>query len=149
MSTLEDAARAAALAVLRETLNAARPADRLRAAEAILRVTGNATGATRGADLAELSDQALLEIARGVHPREMGPAESRAVAVPSHAHTEQSSRFANPEYTAQGTQNGPANSDTPPPGLVTPDNPFLKRRPKGPKEDPAREAPRGEPEPWE
>lgn len=160
MSELRDDA----IDVLRGMLRAPRDADRLRAAEAILRATSNATGAAQGAGLAELSDQALLEIARGVHPREMGPVTPSAVAVPSHAHTDRFSEIAPPASRiakreedratrdARGTQNGPVDSDTPPPGLVTPGNPFLKRTKKGPKEDPPISTPpppAAEPEPWE
>jgi hypothetical protein len=144
LDDIPDDPRAAALHVMRHALRSDRIADRLRAAESILRVTGDAKGAARDASLVDLSDQALLEIARGVHPREKGPVVPSSAAVPSHAHTEQ-----NTESTAQGTQNGPVKCDTPPPGLVTPDNPFLKRRPRGPKTDPVLETPRGEPEPWE
>jgi hypothetical protein len=137
-----------AIEVLRAMLRAPRDADRLRAAEAILRATGDATGATQGAGLAELSDQALLEIARGVHPREMGPVTPSAATVPSRTDAD---RFS--EIAPRGTQNGPAIPDTPPPGLVTPGNPFLKRHPKGPKTDPPIAAPGAPParelEPWE
>ena len=137
-----------AIAALRDALRSTRTADRLRAAEAILRATGDVKGAARDAGLAELSDQALLEIARGVHHREMGPVTPSAETVPSRAHTDRDSRLGE-----KGTQNGPAIPETPPPGLVTPDNPFMKRRQKGPKEDPRNVMPGApspsEPEPWE
>lgn len=119
-----------ALNALRDTLRAvdARPSDRVRAAEAILRLaTGNGPGAS---ELIELSDDALLLIARGEGgtPREMGPTVPALETVPSGA--------------------------VEPPGLVRPANPFMQR---GPKEDPAPKAPRGvplamgpkeDPDPW-
>jgi hypothetical protein len=151
MHELQDAA----LAALRDALRSSRIADRLRAAETVLRATRDATGASGGAPgLAELSDQALLEIARGVHPREMGPVTPSAETVPSHAHPDRDSEFGEQGTqkgpairgpggpAAEGTQNGPAIQETPPPGLVTPDNPFMKRVKKAP-------APPREPEPWE
>jgi hypothetical protein len=122
-----------ALNALRDTLRAvdARPSDRVRAAEAILRLAqGNGPGAS---DLIELSDDALLLIARGEGgtPREMGPTVPALETVPSRA--------------------------VEPPGLALPaakPNPFMQR---GPKEDPAPKAPRGvplamgpkeDPDPW-
>lgn len=117
-------------AVLRDT--SARPGDRLRAAEAILRADRD--GVVDDSELLALSDRALLEIAQeGGTPPEMGPRDSSAGAVPSHAHAQR--------------------SEIPPPGLALPANPFMRKRPKGdPKEDPSREMPGGlhsaEPEPW-
>ena len=131
-----------AIEVLRGMLRAPRDADRLRAVEAILRATASASGSAVGGSLAELSDQALLEIAKGVHPREMGPVTPSAETVPSRAPADP-----DPKSGPQGTQKGPAISDTPPPGLVTP-NPMMNRTRRGPKEDPQSAIPRP-PEPWE
>jgi AT hook motif len=126
--------RQAAIDALGDVLRApdAKPADRLRAAEAILRSASS--GDLPGAGLDALTDDALLLIARGEEggtPPERGPSAPRAAAVPSHAPAE-------------------------PPGLVRPANPLLRRGPKedpqiatppgeGPKEDPAKKRPRGRP----
>lgn len=122
-----------ALRALRETLasGAARPAERVRAAEALLRAEADDLG--QAADMLEATDAELLALARGetgVHHQLMGPVTPPSVAVPSHA--------------------------VQPPGLVLPAqsighgdernrgqaNPFLKR---GPKEDPAKGHTRGAP----
>lgn len=122
-----DRLRADAVAALGEVLRdpGAKPADRLRAAEAILRADRDGLAPT--GDAYELADQALLAIAReGGTPPERGPAESRAAAVPSHAVGDLP----------------PISLPALPPGLVLPANPFLQR---GPKEDPSQRAPRGVP----
>ena len=121
-----------ALRALREALAApdARPAERVRAAEALLRA--EADSLALAADVLDATDAELLAIARGEEggtPPERGPTVPAAVAVPSSA--------------VQVAP--PAN----PPGLVLPAdwkertaNPFLQR---GPKEDPSHQAPRGVP----
>ena len=132
-----DELRAAAVQALGDVLRDknAKPADRLRAAEAILRA--DREGLAPPSDVNELTDEALLLIAReGGTPPKRGPAESRSGAVPSHAHAEQlpATRSASaPAATSGGVEL---------PGLVTPDNPFMRR---GPKEDPSQRAPRGVP----
>lgn len=146
MSDEQPATREDAIAALSGVLRApdAKPADRLRAAEALLRAHGEGLAPT--GSVHELDDQALMLIARGVHPPERGPAESRAGAVPSHAHTERSALPALSDEppalgdevvalpglrTPKGTQNGPAKSDPPPAP-----NPFLIRHPKGTQKGP-------------
>ena len=98
-----------ALDAVRGVLRApdAKPADILRAAEIVAKLeapTGAASGNAHSA-----SDAELLAIARGqAHgarratgeggtPRERGPAESRAGAVPSQAHGERSEPIALPD----------------------------------------------------
>ena len=166
-----------ALRALRDTLRAvdARPSDRVRAAEAILRLAkGDGPGA---GELAELTDDALLLIARGHEggtPPKRGPTVPALETVPSDA--VQLPNPARPSRKAplsakgdgakgdgakgdgakgdgakgDGTQKGPAIPETP--GGTA--NPFMQR---GPKEDPAPKAPRGvplamgpkeDPDPW-
>ena len=128
-----------ALNALRDTLRAvdARPSDRVRAAEAILRLAqGNGPGAS---DLIELSDDALLLIARGegVHPPKRGPTVPALETVPSHAVQPPGLALPAPR---DGLKHGP--------------NPFMQR---GLKEDPSLRVPRGvplamgpkeDPDPW-
>ena len=135
-----------ALRALRETLGAAdaRPSDRVRAAEAILRLAqGNGPGAS---DLIELSDDALLLIARGEGgtPPERGPTVPALETVPSHA-------VQPPGLALPATRNEIGHGDERNRGQA---NPFMQR---GPKEDPPRPAPRGvplamgpkeDPDPW-
>lgn len=121
-----------ALRALREALadGAAKPAERVRAAEALLRA--EADSLALAADALDATDAELLAIARGQEggtPPERGPTVPSAGAVPSSA--------------VQVAP--PAN----PPGLILPAkrdggnaNPFLQR---GPKEDPSLNAPRGVP----
>lgn len=139
MASSMDELRAAAVAALGEVLQApgAKPADRLRAAEAILRAERDGLAPT--GELHELADQALVLIARGEGgtPPEMGPTVPGAGAVPSHAHTDPAQPSEPPvdnsvdnsppglRLPADGTRNGPAKSDVPPAG-----NPFLRRVPK-------------------
>jgi hypothetical protein len=140
MAIGDTATRDDALAALTDVLRApdAKPADRLRAAEALLRAHGEGLAPT--GDAYELSDQDLMRLARGEEggtPPEMGPAVPTAGAVPSHADAEQSPTLpglrlpakreeaAGDTSKAKGTQNGPAKSDPPPAG-----NPFLVRVPK-------------------
>jgi hypothetical protein len=142
-----------ALNALRDTLRAVdvRPSDRVRAAEAILRLAqGNGPGAS---DLIELSDDALLLIARGEGgtPPERGPTVPALETVPSDA--VQPPGLALPakrdglKYGADGIGHGDERNR----GQA---NPFMQR---GPKEDPAPKAPRGvplamgpkeDPDPW-
>jgi hypothetical protein len=135
--------RTEAIEALGDVLRApdAKPADRLRAAEAILRSASS--GDLPGAGLDTLTDEALLLIARGEEggtPRERGPNAPRAAAVPSQADEER----------------------PPLPNLIVPSNPLLRRGPKedpqiatppgGPKTDPPIRRPRGRPrkevDPW-
>ena len=132
-----------ALRALRETLGApsAKPSDRVRAAEAILRLArGDGPGA---GELAELTDDALLLIARGHEggtPPKRGPTVPALETVPSHA--------VQPPGLALPADGGKAKREG---GQA---NPFMRR---GPKEDPPRPAPRGvplamgpkeDPDPW-
>lgn len=120
--------RQLALRALRAALESsdARPADRVRAAEALLRAEADALG--QEADLLEATDAELLALARGetggTHPL-MGPVTPPAAAVPSHA--------------VQVPSAGPATREADVPRGT---NPFLQR---GPKEDPAKGLPRGAP----
>lgn len=149
MAIGDTATREDALEALSEVLRApdAKPADRLRAAEALLRA--HSEGLAPTGDVHELSDLDLARIARGEGgtPPEMGPVVPSAGAVPSHADENHSPisppglrlpqsatgegpktdpRIATPPgRPAKGTQNGPAKSDPPPAG-----NPFLVRPPK-------------------
>lgn len=90
MAETMDALRAEAVRALGDVLRApgAKPADRLRAAEAILRAERDGLAPT--GELHELADQVLMAIARGEGgtPPEMGPTVPRAGAVPSHAGTD-------------------------------------------------------------
>jgi len=134
---MDESDKQLALRTLREALQdpATRPADRLRAAEAILRADSASPDAT--ADTDELSDQALLLIARGGGtPPERGPNGPPADAVPSQS----------------PAQPIPAVSDEK--GHTQSANPFLRR---GPKEDPDLRVPGGiplamgpkeDPDPW-
>lgn len=122
---MDESDKQLALRTLREALQdpATRPADRLRAAEAILRADSAAPAAT--ADTDALDDQALLLIARGGGtPPEMGPAGTSAGAVPSRA----------PAH--------PISLEPDAPRETQPANPFLRR---GPKEDPSFRVPGGIP----
>jgi hypothetical protein len=84
--------RADALRIMHATVSdsAAKPADKLRAAEAIIRASQDATSASGEGQAEDLDDATLLAIARGVHPPLMGPAGTSDAAVPSHAGTERS-----------------------------------------------------------
>lgn len=126
--------RQLALRVLRDTLRDtdAKPADRVRAAQLMLEAE-SAERAGPGA-LHDASDDELLRIARGQggSPPQMGPRDSDASPVPSHArevaHDDPRAIFA------------PANlsADRDP----RPANPMMQR---GPKKDPSPTAPPGGP----
>jgi hypothetical protein len=157
MDTLRADAIKALGEVLRDT--GAKPADRLRAAEAIMRAENLAPAAD--SDLAELSDEALLLIAKGGTPPEMGPAGTSAETVPSHAVQPATGPGASPGAGPDGPGASPgAGPDVSGPGAspgasvgtlaerisdhVGPPsaNPLMR---KGPKEDPVQQAPRGVP----
>ena len=111
--------RSAALKVLRDTLTSGKPADRVRAAQLLLE--HDAPGA-RQADALALSDDELLRIARGVHPRERGPAVPADDSVPSDAPT------VHPEFTRPRALGEP-------PMVLGGSLPNIAL-PRGPKEDP-------------
>ena len=151
-----------ALDALRGTLRdvGAKPAERVRAAEALLRVEAEALGQV--ADLLDATDAELLAIARGEEggtPRERGPSDSSAGAVPSAAVQVDPPGLALPATSpAPATDPGPGDERNR--GQA---NPFLIRAPRGPKTDPAIRAPvppvslqfdsspqnGHDPEPWE
>ena len=130
LQTLHDEAIRALRDVLRDPDT--KPDTRLRAAEALLRAGPSAVPTGTAATLAATDDE-LLAVARGVHPREKGPAVPAAETVPSDTPTllarPVSRHGGDPKgtrdlETAGGTQNGPAKCD--PPGLVTPKRGKLK-----------------------
>jgi hypothetical protein len=137
----------------------AKPADRLRAAEAILRAERDGLAAV--GELNELSDQALLLIAHeGGTPPKRGPAGTSAETVPSHAGKVPPSSLGS-GVTGAGVTGAGSNipllspgAGAEPPGIVRPANPFMQR---GPKEDPGLRVPGGiplemgpkeDPDPW-
>jgi hypothetical protein len=101
--------RADALRVMHNTIGSdtAKPADKLRAAEAIIRASQDAIGASGEGQAEDLDDATLLAIARGVHPPLMGPAGTSDEAGPPHAHAD---RFS--ESAERGPIPVPANSPT-------------------------------------
>lgn len=126
--------RQLALRALRDTLadGAARPAERVRAAEALLRAQADDLG--QAADLLEASDHELLALARGETggtPPNRGPGDSGAAAVPSHA-VQVPAAMGPKEDPLLANGGGPLALPTP---LTATRNPFLVR---GPKKDPAK-----------
>ena len=108
--------RQLALRALRDALTSgdAKPAERVRAAEALLRAEADNLAET--ADFLAATDAELLAIARGEEggtPPERGPGDSSSAAVPSHA------------------------IQVPTP-LLASSNPFMKKAIGGPKTDPAK-----------
>lgn len=123
---MDDSDKALALRVLRDTLRDqdARPAERVSAAKLLLEHDARREAGPGSAH--DATDDELLRIARGgSSPPLMGPAESRAAAVPS------PSREALILGAIRAEQN------------TAPPNPFLVRTPgallpEGPKTDPAK-----------
>jgi hypothetical protein len=147
------ALQAEAIRALRDVLRdpEAKPDVRLRAAEALLRAEADVVPVGTGAALS-VTDDELLAAARGVHPREKGPAVPAAETVPSDALTDRpepdvqipargTQRGPAISKPARGTQNGPAKCD--PPGLALP-----KRGKMKPKVD-RQISVDNTPEPWE
>lgn len=147
--------RQLAMRALREALRDAdaTPAERVRAAEALLRAQAEELGET--ADFLAATDAELLALARGETggtPPERGPSDSSAGAVPSSAVQVPSAGPATRgahaatcgEQTAEGASMGPkedpllANGGGPPSPLTATSNPFLQRALRGPKKDPAK-----------
>lgn len=126
---LEPDDKALALDALRTVLRdpKAKAADKLRAAESMLRYEQGAPVGDRA--LHERDDQELLALARGEGgaPPVEGPAAPRAVAVPSHPDRDPTGRIPNSSPLAGPDHHVPR--ETP--------SPMLKRDPAGdPKEDP-------------
>lgn len=127
---MADDDRQLALSALRDALrdSDAKPAERVRAAEALLRA--QADNLAEAADMLDATDAELLAIARGETggtPPNRGPSDSRSAAVPSSA----------VQVPAEGPKTDPLKA--PPPGPLTATrNPFLVRAQKGPKTDPAK-----------
>jgi hypothetical protein len=158
---LETNDRTAALQVLRDTLNGAgvKPADRVRAAQLLLE--HDAPGA-RQADALALSDDELLRIARGVHPRERGPAVPADDSVPSDAPTENPEspyavrlpggapkRTRDPRTVLGGPKEDPQNGNGPGRSIW---GPIAKKDPPVASQieiDNTPPTPEREPEPWE
>lgn len=135
-----------ALRALREALQdpATKPADRLRAAEAMLRAERDGPGG-EGADVLALDDASLLLIAKGGTPPEKGPAGTSAATVPSRAPAPPTPTLPLADW---GRADGFAVDN------AQKANPFMQR---GPKEDPSLHVPRGvplamgpkeDPDPW-
>ena len=159
METLQTL-QAEAIRALRDVLRDpdAKPDTRLRAAEALLRAEPSAAPVGKAA-LEAATDEELLAAARGVHPREKGPAVPAAETVPSDTLTllaqPVSRHGGDPKgtrdlETAGGTQNGPAKCD--PPGLALPKRGKLKPaldRQISLDNTPRDSGPTPTPEPWE
>jgi hypothetical protein len=160
METLK-ALQLEAIRALRDVLRdpEAKPDVRLRAAEALLRAEPDTVPSGQGATL-DATDDELLAAARGVHPREKGPAVPAAETVPSDARTDHATALreaAERDSRLEGTQRGPAISNPgggtqrgpakcDPPGLALPKRGKLK--PKVDRQISVDNTPRV-PDPWE
>lgn len=137
--------RQLAMRALREALRdvGATPAERVRAAEALLRAQAEELGDT--ADFLAATDAELLALARGETggetggtPPERGPSDSSAGAVPSSA-VQVPAAMGPKEDPLLADGGGPlANGGGPASPLTATSNPFLQRALRGPKKDPAK-----------
>lgn len=133
--------RQLAMRALRDALRDAdaTPAERVRAAEALLRAQAEELDET--ADFLAATDAELLALARGETggtPPERGPSDSSSGAVPSSA-VQVPTAMGPKEDPLLANGGGPlANGGGPASPLTATSNPFLQRALRGPKKDPAK-----------